>query len=131
MNGLTLDITLPKCTTEELGFLIHWSGLRATQFPHFGQWVCTLATDELARRMNPGSEASMIPLPGDLKGAKGACFLLGSHTLSRLALTAGVAVFADDLERKIVCDVAGYLEASEFAASSVVRSVVFPTGGKV
>ena len=126
MNGLTLDITLPKCTTEELGFLIHWSGLRATQFPHFGQWVCTLATDELARRMNPGSEASMIPLPGDLKGANGACFLFGSRTLSRLALTAGVAVFAYDLERKVVVDFGGSLESSYFASATVFRSLVFP-----
>lgn len=117
MDGLTLNITLPRLSIEELGWLIHYCGAKAETSPHFAEWVCTVATDEVARRMNPGSEAGSIPLPGDLVGAKGACFLMGAHCLARMPLSEGLASFADDLERKILCDIAGYLEAREFASA--------------
>ena len=109
-KGLQLDITLPRCDVGELRFLQEWSATRAKTFPHFAQFVCTLATDECARRLNPGDEASMIELP-ELSGEQWADYLIGAYTLSELPLTANVAVFVDDLHRKIVCSVSGFLEA--------------------
>jgi hypothetical protein len=102
---LDLEITLPRCTTDELGFLIHWCGAKAGDHPHFARFVCTVATDELARRMNEGHEACMIRLP-ELTGEEYSDFLLGSYVLANWTLTANVARFVDDLHRKIICSVA-------------------------
>ena len=109
-SGLQLDITLPRCDVGELQFLQTWAASRSTKFPHFSQFIVTLATDECARRLNPGDEASMVQLP-ELRGEQWADFLLGAYTLAQMPLTASVAAFADDVHRKIVCSVSGFLEA--------------------
>ena len=80
-SGLQLDITLPRCDVGELQFLQTWAASRAEKFPHFAEFVLTLATDELARRLNPGDEACMLELP-QLRGEQWADCLLGAYTLS-------------------------------------------------
>ena len=106
---LPLEITLPRCSTNDLGFLIHWSGIKADDHPHFAKWVCLVATCEVERRMHPGSEAGMVRLPA-LTAAEYSDFLLGSHVLSNWALTETLARFADDLALKIICSVTAVLE---------------------
>ena len=105
---LSLAITLPRCTTEDLGFLIHWCGAKAGDHPHFAKWVCMLATSELERRLHPGSEAGAIELP-KLSAAEYSDFLLGGFVLSRFPLSENLARFADDLFAKIVCSVSAVL----------------------
>ena len=108
-RSLQLEITLPRLTAAELSFLIQWSGSKHDTFPAFGRFVCEVATDELARRMNVSDEPGMTPLP-ELVGQVASDFLLGSYVLSRMPLSEGVAAFVDDLTMKTVSDIAGRLE---------------------
>lgn len=106
---LSLGLNMPRLHPGELAFLQEWSASRATKFPHFGKWLCEIANTELGRRLTPGSEAGTIDLP-DLRGVEAADFLQGSYSMAQQPMTEGLAAFIDDAHRKIVCDVAGFLE---------------------
>jgi hypothetical protein len=108
--SLTLDMHQVRLDAGELMFLMQWSASRVQQFPIFSKWLALIAAAELARRQEDGlMEAAAIELP-DLRGVQASCFLQASYSLSQQPLTAALASFVDDLHRKIVCDVAGFLE---------------------
>jgi len=107
---LPLGITLPRLNRGELQFLLSWADMKREAFPLFSQWIGHLAADELNRRQDESREPGSIHLPEFSDGAQAADFLLGSFVLVNLPITAGVARFADDVARKVVCDVAGHIE---------------------
>lgn len=106
---LRLDLSIIHLTPGEAVGLIQWCGAKAPKFPRFCEYLATVLTDEMSRRLNEGHEPGNIPLP-TLNNADAADFLQGVFVLAKMPLTHSQAAFADDLQMKVVCDIAGALE---------------------
>lgn len=106
-----MKMTLPRLTLVELNsFTSHAKRKLATQDDSFCTWLMQVCQDEIDRRNNPGTEASMLVIPLTLRPIELSSFLSGVFLLSRAVLTEPQAAFVDELEMHVICQTACYLQ---------------------
>ena len=93
---------ITSLSVDELCFLAQWSGERTGKFPAFSQWLFAVVQNEALRRQSDGQLE-----PGDIEPPQFDAALLSDavcacYVLSRQALTDGLVVFVDELDRHVV-----------------------------
>ncbi len=100
---------MPNLQQAELKVLAGWAETKLETFPVFAPWLRDTCHQETERRLAEGAiEIGSLSLPA-MTATQLSDFLAGAYILSNLAVSQGIAIFADHLLKHAVSDAASVL----------------------